>query len=353
MTSPSSHCRLKIDTGLEQGDFAMDRIRVGVIGVGSLGQHHARVYASLPEVELVGIVDPFPGRADEIAGKFGTRVFSDYTELFGKVDAVNIATPTTLHAEIGISCLEQGLHVLVEKPITHTLEDADRLIQAAQKHNRILQIGHLERFNPAVVALREIVTRPRFFEAHRMGLFSPRSLDVDVILDLMIHDLDIISLLVPSPVEKITAVGIAIMSNRIDIANARMQFADGCVANITASRVSMEKIRKLRLFQKQEYISLDYTRQDLAVFSLKQNAGTPLPEIVNRKIEPEKKEPLLLEIVSFLETIRGIRPVACSGDEGRRALSLALRVREQAETAQAGEIDRLPDGFHTMTGNVR
>ena len=170
-----------------------------------------------------------------------------------------------------------------------------------------------------------------------MGLFSPRSLDVDVILDLMIHDLDIISLLVPSAIEKITAVGIAILSDRIDIANARIQFEDGCVANITASRVSMEKIRKLRLFQKQEYISLDYTRQDLTVFGLKHNAGAPLPEIVNRKIEPEKKEPLLLELISFLEAIRGERPVACDGNEGRDALSLAMQIRGQAENAQARE----------------
>jgi len=317
----------------------MDKIRVGVIGVGSLGQHHARVYASLPEVELVGVVDALPERAGEIAAKFGTTAYSDYAELFGRVDAVNIAAPTTLHAEIGVRCLKEGIHVLAEKPIAHTLEAADQLIRAARENDRVLQIGHLERFNPAVVALREIVTRPRFFEAHRMGLFSPRSLDVDVILDLMIHDLDIISLLVPSAVEKITAVGIAILSNRIDIANARMQFADGCVANITASRVSMEKVRKLRLFQKQEYISLDYTRQDLAVFSLKHNAGSPLPEIINRKIEPEKKEPLLLELLSFIGAIRGGHPVACTGDEGRNALLLAMQIREQAESAQSREFD--------------
>jgi len=317
----------------------MDKIRVGVIGVGSLGQHHARVYASLPEVELAGVVDTAPGRAIEVASRFGTTAYSDYTELFGRVDAVNIAAPTTLHAEIGVHCLKEGIHVLAEKPIAHTLEAADRLIQAALENNRILQIGHLERFNPAVVALREIITRPRFFEAHRMGLFSPRSLDVDVILDLMIHDLDIISLLVPSAVEKITAVGIAILSNRIDIANARIQFADGCVANITSSRVSMEKIRKLRLFQKQEYISLDYTRQDMDVFGLKQNIGSPIPEIVRRKIEPEKKEPLLLELTSFLEAIRGVHPVACDGNEGRRALDLAIQIREQAENAQAREFD--------------
>ena len=317
----------------------MDKIRVGVIGVGSLGQHHARVYASLPEVELVGVVDAMSERAGEVAARFGTKAYSDYTELFGKVDAVNIASPTTTHAEIGVHCLKEGIHVLAEKPIAHTLEAADQLIQAARENDRVLQIGHLERFNPAVVALREIVTRPRFFEAHRMGLFSPRSLDVDVILDLMIHDLDIISLLVPSAVEKVIAVGIAILSNRIDIANARIQFEDGCVANITASRVSMEKIRKLRLFQKQEYISLDYTRQELAVFSLKHNAGSPLPEIVNRKIEPEKKEPLLLELISFLEAIRGIHLVECDGDEGRRALELAMQIRDQAENVQAREFD--------------
>jgi len=315
----------------------MNKIRVGVIGVGSLGQHHARVYASLPEAELVGVVDTLPERAGEIAAGFGTKALSDYTELFGRVDAVSIAAPTTLHAEIGVRCLNEGIHVLAEKPIAHTLEAADQLIQAARENDRVLQIGHLERFNPAVTALREIITRPRFFEAHRMGLFSPRSLDVDVILDLMIHDLDIISLLVPSAVEKITAVGIAILSDRIDIANARIQFEDGCVANITASRVSMEKIRKLRLFQKQEYISLDYTRQDLAVFGLKHNAGAPLPEIVNRRIEPEKKEPLLLEIISFLETVRGEHPVVCGGEEGRGALALAMQIREQAENAQARE----------------
>jgi predicted dehydrogenase len=317
----------------------MNKIRVGVIGVGSLGQHHARVYASLPEAELAGVVDALPERAGEVAARFGCSAYSDYTDLFGRVDAVNIAAPTTLHAEIGVHCLKEGIHVLAEKPIAHTLEAADQLIQAARENDRVLQIGHLERFNPAVVALREIVTRPRFFEAHRMGLFSPRSLDVDVILDLMIHDLDIISLLAPSAVEKITAVGIAILSNRIDIANARIQFADGCVANITASRVSMEKIRKLRLFQKQEYISLDYTRQDLAVFSLKHAAGAPLPEIVNRKIEPEKKEPLMLELISFLEAIRGKHQVACGGDEGRRALMLAMQIRDQAESAQAREFD--------------
>jgi predicted dehydrogenase len=318
----------------------MNKVRVGVVGVGALGRHHARVYASLPDAELIGIVDTFPGRADEVAGPLGTRVFPSYSDLIGKVDAVSIATPTILHAEMGAQFLKEGVHVLVEKPISHTLEDSDRLIQAARQNSRVLQIGHLERFNPAVMQLKEIVRRPRFFEAHRMGLFSPRSLDIDVILDLMIHDLDIICLLVPSPVAQVSAVGIAILSNRIDIANARVHFEDGCVANITASRVSMEKIRKLRLFQKQEYMSLDYTRQDIAIFSLNSNAGTGIPEITNRKLTPEKKEPLQLELISFLNSVRGLGPVECSGEDGRKALALALQILDKAEKAQALEIDR-------------
>ena len=318
----------------------MDKMRVGVVGVGALGQHHARVYASLPDADLVGVVDAIPGRAEEVARPLNTRVFPKYQDLFGKVDAVSIATPTILHAEIGERFLKEGIHVLVEKPITHTLEDADRLIQAATSNGRVLQVGHLERFNPAVEQLRKIVRRPRFFEAHRMGLFSPRSLDIDVILDLMIHDLDIICLLIPAPVASVSAVGIAILTNRIDIANARIHFEDGCVANVTASRVSMEKIRKLRLFQKQEYISLDYTRQDVAIFSLKHNPGKAVPEIVNERLTPEKKEPLQLELSSFLKAARGDEPVECSGEDGRKALALALQILAQAEKAQAREIDR-------------
>jgi predicted dehydrogenase len=318
----------------------MDKVRVGVVGVGALGQHHARVYASLPDAELIGVVDAIPGRAEEIAGPLGTRVYAKYSDLFGKVDAVSIATPTTLHAEIGARFLNEGVHVLVEKPISHTLEEADRLIQAAKANGRVLQVGHLERFNPAVQQLRQIVRRPRFFEAHRMGLFSPRSLDIDVILDLMIHDLDIICLLVPSPVAFVSAVGIAILTNRIDIANARIHFEDGCVANVTASRVSMEKIRKLRLFQKQEYISLDYTRQDVAVFSLKHKAGGVIPEIVSQRLTPDKKEPLQQELDAFLRATRGLAQVECGGEEGRKALALALQILAQAEKAQAREIDR-------------
>jgi len=319
----------------------MDKVRVGVVGVGALGQHHARVYGSMPDAELVGVVDTRPGRAEEVAAPLGTRVFARHSDLFGKVDAVSIATPTTLHADIGEEFLSRGIHVLVEKPISHTLPEADRLIRAAQSNRLVLHVGHLERFNPAVQELCRIVREPRFFEAHRMGLFSPRSLDIDVILDLMIHDLDIICLLAGSPVARVDAVGIAILSNRIDIANTRIHFEDGCVANITASRVSMEKIRKLRLFQRQEYISLDYTRQDVSIFSLKGASPGGFPEIVGRRLTPEKKEPLREELVSFLDAVRGrTEAPACSGESGRKALALALEILAQAERAQAREFDR-------------
>ena len=317
----------------------MDKIRVGVIGVGALGQHHARIYASLPNVSLAGVVDCLPDRAAEIARPLGTVPYTNHRELFGKVDAVSIATPTTLHAEIGNEFLNHGVHVLVEKPISNTLEGADRLIRAAKSNNCILQAGHLERFNPGVRALREIVREPRFIEAHRMGLFSPRSLDIDVVLDLMIHDLDIISMLVPSPPAHVSAVGIQIMTKRIDIANARIQFADGCVANVTASRVSLEKIRKLRLFQRQEYISLDYTRQDVVIFGLNGALGAN-PQIVSRKEAPPRKEPLEEELSAFLNATRQAGPVECTGEDGKKALALALMILRQAEAAQALEFDR-------------
>jgi len=319
----------------------VDKIRVAVVGVGALGQHHARVYASMPNVNLVGVADAKPGRAEEIASSLGTESYADYRELFGKVDAVSIATPTTLHADIGARFLAEGMHVLVEKPISNTLEGADKLIHAAKESRRILQVGHLERFNPAVRALREIVGDPRFFEAHRMGLFSPRSLDIDVILDLMIHDLDIISLLVPFPPAQISAVGIAILSRRIDIANARITFTNGCVANVTASRVSMEKIRKLRFFQRQEYISLDYSRQDVAIFGLQPPVyPAGMPELVGRKLTPPKKEPLDEELKAFVNAVQSGGPVECSGAEAKNALALALQILAQAEHAQAMEFDR-------------
>jgi predicted dehydrogenase len=308
----------------------VNKVRVGVVGVGALGQHHARIYSQLQETELVGVVDTRPGRADEIAGPLSTAAYQDYTELFGKVDAVSIATPTTLHARIGVDFLNQGIAVLVEKPISHTLEDAQKLIDAAAANGRVLQIGHLERFNPAIQAVRKIVDQPRFFEAHRMGLFSPRSLDIDVILDLMIHDLDIITLLVPEEPIHIDAVGIAILSKRIDIANARLQFPNGCVANVTASRVSMEKIRKLRFFQTRAYVSVDYTRQDVSVYQLDGSA-----QIVSQKLTPAHREPLELELRSFIEAVQDRGPILCTGAEGKKTLALALQILTKAEQAQS------------------
>lgn len=318
----------------------MDRIRVGVVGAGALGQHHARTYASMPDAELVGVVDTLPGRAEEIAGPLGTIAFTEYQSLFGKVDAVSIATPTTTHAAIGQEFLNEGVDVLVEKPISNSIEAAERLVAAADRNQRILQVGHLERFNPAVRELRKVVDNPRFFEAHRLGLFSPRSLDIDVILDLMIHDLDIISMLVGHPPAHVDAVGIAILSQRIDIANARIHFSNGSVANVTASRVSMEKVRKLRLFQANQYISLDYTRQDVSVYSLEGTPGAGTPQINGRKLTPPQEQPLKLELSAFLEAARNRGPVECSGAEGISALSLALEIHEQAEKAQAREFDR-------------
>ncbi|NWG13322.1 MAG: Gfo/Idh/MocA family oxidoreductase [Acidobacteria bacterium] len=340
--SPSWEWRRGSDLRLDgkRAGKTLDRIRVGVVGVGALGQHHARVYASLPQVELVGVVDSMPGRAAEIGVPLGATIFTDHRELFGKVDAVSIATPTTTHAPIGESFLNEGVHVLVEKPISGSIDAAQSLVAAAKRNDRVLQVGHLERFNPAVRALRGIVNDPRFFEAHRLGLFAPRSLDIDVILDLMIHDLDIISLLVPFPVTYVDAVGIAILSRRIDIANARIRFSNGCVANVTASRVSMEKIRKLRLFQSQHYISLDYTRQDVSVFSLGEAVGQSTPKISSYRITPPHQEPLRLELEAFVAAVQGRGPVECPGEEAIRALDLALQIHEHAERAQAREFDR-------------
>jgi len=317
----------------------LDKLRVGVIGVGSLGRHHARVYASLPEVSLVGVVDAIPGRAEEVAREYGTRAFADYRELAGRVDAASIVTPTVLHAEIGEAMLKEGVSLLVEKPISDSLEGADRLIRAARQSGGLLQVGHLERFNPAVRAVREIVKRPRFFEAHRLGVFAPRSVDIDVILDLMIHDLDIVRMMVPSEPVDIQAVGIAILTERIDIASARIRFADGCVANVTASRVSTEKVRKLRLFHAREYISLDYTRQDAAVFSVDGPVGSTGAQITSRTLAPPHREPLREELRSFVDACLGRGGIECSGEDGRATLGLALRVLAEAERAQALEID--------------
>jgi predicted dehydrogenase len=248
----------------------------------------------------------------------------------GEVAAVSVATPTVSHHEIAGACLEAGLHVLVEKPIARTVAEADEMIALAEARGLTLQVGHIERFNPAFRALQQRITRPRFFEAHRMGTFTPRSLDIDVVMDLMVHELDIIAALVPSEVVRLEAVGIPILTPRIDLANARLEFADGCIANITASRVSGERLRKLRVFQPQEYYSLDYAEQEVAVCRLvAPAAGAGRPEIVAQQLEIVKREPLVAELEAFIMAVRQGGPPLVSGAEGRHALALAVEVLSQ------------------------
>ena len=292
--------------------------KVAVIGVGHLGKHHARLYSELPGVELTGVVDIQEARAGEIADLYKTTPFTEYRALFGRVDAVSLAVPTVDHARIGVDLLDHGIDVLVEKPVASTLEQARALIDAAARNKRILQVGHVERFNPVVAAARAVATKPQFFEIHRLAAFSPRSLDVDVVLDLMIHDIDIVLSLVPAAVREVRAVGIPVLSQKPDIANARVEFQDGCVANFTASRVSFEKTRKLRFFQPHDYISVDYASQTGIMVSLR------MGRVTERKLEPPHQEPLKLELAAFAEAVEKREKPAVTGEEGLRALELGL-----------------------------
>jgi predicted dehydrogenase len=318
-------------------------IRVAVVGVGDFGRNHVRVYRELPRVELAGIVDINAERAKAVAAEFGVQVFPDVAALAGRVDAASLAVPTIEHARVGCRLLEQGIDLLVEKPIAASLEEADALIASAKRGGRILQVGHLERFNPAIVAAQKIITRPLFFEIHRLGVFSPRSLDVDVIYDLMIHDLDILLALLDSPVADLRAVGIPVMTDKVDIAHARVEFASGAVANLTASRVSTEKVRKMRFFQEHEYVSLDFTRQD--VLRVRVKPGSPLthagePRVDFAKVPTEPEEPLRAELRAFLDAVRTRRQPVVDGAAARRALELADQVMagilEHARRVQIG-----------------
>jgi predicted dehydrogenase len=315
----------------------MAMTKVAVVGVGALGEHHARIYAELPEAELVSVVDIDENRLHPLTERYQCEAFRNYEDVLGSIQAVSLAVPTQQHAQIGVEFLKRGVHVLVEKPIAANLQDADALIQAQEEGGAILQVGHSERFNPAFLAVRERVTQPRFFEAHRLGVFVPRSLDVDVVLDLMIHDLDLILHLVDSPIREIRAVGIPVITPKTDIANARLEFENGCVANVTASRVSRERIRKLRFFQPHDYISLDFHKQDVEVVSLREEAQQRSMAAANPEISPE--EPLKLELEAFLSAINNEdlqhppsqHSVACTGQEGKRALELALEIKKTIE----------------------
>ncbi len=313
-------------------------IRVAVVGAGEFGRNHVRVWRDLPGAELTGVLDTDADRAARIAAEFGTRVIRDEQDLFSQnIDAVSLAVPTREHARVGCRLLEAGLDVLVEKPMAASLEEADALIAAAKSSGRVLQIGHVERFNPAIVAVTPIVARPLFFEVHRLGVFSPRSLDVDVVYDVMIHDLDILLSLVNAPVTDIKAVGIPVMTDKVDIAQARIEFETGTVANLTASRVSTERVRKMRFFQEHEYISIDFTRQDVLRVRVRQSPGPvgalsallpedTQPEINFEKLATTPGEPLRNELLSFAQSVRTRKRPVVNGEAGRRALELADRV---------------------------
>lgn len=300
------------------------RIRVGVAGVGEFGRNHVRVYREMEGVELAGVYDRDAARAEIVAKEYGTRAVRGLAEFRGIADAVSVAVPTIAHSEVGCQLMQLGMDVLVEKPMAASLAEADALIEAAHRNRRILQVGHVERFNPAVVAVEPILNRPLFFEVHRLGVFTPRSLDVDVIYDLMIHDLDILAALVRHPVTEVKAVGIPVLTNRVDIAHARLEFESGAVANVTASRVSTERVRKMRFFQQHEYISLDYARRDALRVRVKK-AG-PQPEFAFEKLAAPATEPLRAELEAFAAGVRTRIAPPTSGETGREALSLADRV---------------------------
>ncbi len=301
-------------------------IKIGVIGVGYLGKFHAEKYARLPEAELVGVMDIDQARAKEIAARYKCQAFFELSPLLEKVEAVSVVVPTKAHFEVAKACIAEGKHVLLEKPMTTTLEEADTLIDLAAKKGVILQIGHLERFNPAVKALFSYLHKPMFVETHRLGLCLERGTDVDVILDLMIHDIDIILAAVPEEIVEIRAVGVPVISGNIDIANVRLEFTNGCVANLTASRITGKRMRKIRFFQKDAYFSLDYAKRELAI--IRRQEGGPLP-FFHKLLRFAEGDPLQAEIASFLEVIKeGKRPVV-SGEDGRKALKVALEINKR------------------------
>jgi len=301
-------------------------VKVGVVGVGAMGRHHARVYAELPDCELVGVHDIDAGRAAAVADKFGATAYDELDALLEAVDAVTVAVPTPLHHEIGLRCLRAGCDALIEKPLAPSLEEADALIAAATADGRILQVGHIERYNPAVAAMTERVTRPGFIEVDRLGSLAPRSLETDVVLDLMIHDIDIVHTLVDDDeVIEVRAVGVPILTDAIDFANARLEFSGGCIANLTASRVSVNRIRKVRVFQPEAYLSVDYTAQTVDHYRLLRTEGKPSGIDVDQ-IDASGDEPLHRQLNDFVESCRERREPLANGRAARRALDTALRI---------------------------
>jgi predicted dehydrogenase len=308
-------------------------LRVAVIGVGHLGQHHARLLAAMEDVDLVGVVDIRPERASEVAGRCGTRAFAEARDLLAAVDAVSVAVPTEVHVDVSLPFLEQGIAVLVEKPLAASIAEADRLIEAAGRSGAVLGAGHTERFNPAVVAALPLVDQPRFIEVHRLGTFPERSLDIDVIFDLMIHDLDLL-LAVAGEVVAVEAVGVNVLTSRTDIANARLRFASGCIANLTASRISREQVRKARFFQRASYVSIDYAAQEVEAYRLVPPApgdGQMRPKIQGGKVDVVRDEPLRCELIDFVGAVRAGRPTLVTAAAARDALTLATRIAEMIQ----------------------
>ncbi|BCR05206.1 UDP-N-acetylglucosamine 3-dehydrogenase [Desulfuromonas versatilis] len=309
----------------------MGKLRAGVIGVGYLGRFHAQKYALLEQVDLVGVVDHDPARAQTVADEVGTRAYSDLDQLIGEVDLVSIAVPTQYHFEVAKKCLEAGCHILLEKPVTRTVAEAEELIALARSRNLVFQVGHLERFNPAILALKGVLNQPRFVESQRLAPFKPRGTDVNVVLDLMIHDIDIILSMVGSPVKTVNSIGVPVLSEEVDIANARLQFENGCVANVTASRVSREAVRKIRIFQADAYISIDYQARQIAIY--RKQPGTQmipgLPDVVMEMKSFEQGDALMAEISAFTEAVRGGTEPMVSGEDGKRALELAHLINQK------------------------
>jgi predicted dehydrogenase len=314
----------------------MDKVRVGVIGVGYLGKFHAEKYSRMENVQLIGVSDTDDVLGEEVAARLNTRVFSDYRDLIGHVDAVSIVVPTEHHFSVASECMNHDLDVLIEKPMTATLEQADELIEIAKTRGRVMQIGHLERYNPAVIALNEIVREPMFIEAHRLGIFQGRSLDVSVVLDLMIHDIDIILNVVKSEIKSIQAVGAPVIGEHADIANVRLEFASGCVANVTASRISIKNQRKMRLFQKDDYISVDFSTRKITHIHRDESAtfaDSLIPGMDIQQRSFSEADVLEDELVSYIQAVSTRRAPVVSGIAGRKALQVALSITDQIDTA--------------------
>jgi len=308
----------------------MKKIRSAVIGVGYLGKFHAEKYAALPEAELVAVVDTDPVRGEEIARQVGTRFCSDYRELLGQVEAVSIVVPTQLHFEVARAFLAGGTHVLLEKPITTTVAEADELIRLAAEKQLIFQVGHLERFNPVVLELEKILTHPGFIESLRLSPFKPRGTDVNVVLDLMIHDIDIIQHLLGSPIKSINSIGAPVFTNEEDIANARINFKNGCVANVTASRISLKNERKMRIFQPDSYLTVDFQNKKMGIYRKGEGEMFPgVPNIVMEEKSFPQTDALRDEIAAFLHSVTTGTPPRVTGEEGKRALETALLINQK------------------------